>query len=156
MGWEYRAVEWTWHDADYDEVFLGHRTKLIAEGWQEHIRAHWRPSLTGGACIMRRPKDEPKEEPVYEYVAVLDEDEANGQWDALKKRGWAQVRCVRLAGRLGHIHLMRRIDPTVATVEVESKDEPRLLTAGELRKVFRACQDAKPHSIFCMCHQCGQ
>ena len=61
MGWKYRAVEWRSHDPDYDEVFMSHRAKLIAEGWEEHLRASWRPSLTGGALIMRRPKDEPEE-----------------------------------------------------------------------------------------------
>lgn len=89
MGWEYRAVEWTSHDPDYDKVFLGHRTKLIAEGWEEHLRASWRPSLTGGACIMRRPKDEPPRFHRDRHGELVREDEPpKDEEPGLAERHW--------------------------------------------------------------------
>ena len=139
MEYEYVALTWGTQDRTTDAVFMTGYHRLCAADWEVSLDAPFEWGQTGGACIMRRPKDEPQEklEPIYEYVAVLDEDAAKGQWDALKKGGWAQVRCVRLASRLGHIHLMRRIDPTVATAEVESKDKPRMWTKAKLEKVFR-------------------
>lgn len=142
MDWEYVALQYGGEKGTSSEnaLFDMWYNKLFDEGWREFVRAPWRLVMLqgkGGVCIMRRPKGKPelKLEPVYEYVAVLNEDEAKGQWDALKERGWMQARCVRLSGRRGHIHLMRRIDPTVVIAEVESKDEPRLWTETEIQEI---------------------
>jgi len=60
MGWEYVALCWY---GDAAEIIAAHlkaegRDQLISEGWEECLRARWRGSPTGGACIMRRLKAE--------------------------------------------------------------------------------------------------
>ena len=160
MGWEYRAVEWTSHDPDYDEVFLGRRTKLIAEGWQEHIRAHWRPSLTGGACIMRRPKDEPQEretpDKLYNKYCVTKEDgspvDPDAQYFVLRLD---TDECARQAAAKYALcceskgiqrGLSRDLHQLVSRLgraaDERPKDEPRMLTASEIGEMIRGATQA--------------
>ena len=58
--WEYRALVWdTYYPRDGPD-YEPARTQLIADGWREFVRAPRQAGIMGGACIMRRPKDEPR------------------------------------------------------------------------------------------------
>ena len=57
--YEYVALSWrtlAWCD---DKRFVPSYAQLREEGWEEYIRAYFHNDI-GGACIMRRPKDEPR------------------------------------------------------------------------------------------------
>lgn len=60
MSWEYVAIFWK-DPVLEDAQYLADRARLLREGWEEHIRAPAEPvwDIKGGACIMRRLKDEP-------------------------------------------------------------------------------------------------
>lgn len=59
--YEYVALRWTVDHLGGAPHCHGDRVRLLSEGWEEYCRASWEPKglgVVGGACIMRRPKDE--------------------------------------------------------------------------------------------------
>lgn len=65
MPLEYVALSWRTANAANDEEFEREKARLMSEGWSVDRCAPWSQEampkrLTGGACIMRRPKDEPR------------------------------------------------------------------------------------------------
>ena len=63
--YEYVAVSWRTANAANDDEFVREKVSLLAKGWIIERCAPWSREdmprkLTGGACIMRRPKDEPR------------------------------------------------------------------------------------------------
>lgn len=60
MDYEYVALTWRTEEWIDDAQYVSDRGKLLRQGWQVHILAPWGAhKAIGGACIMRRPKDEP-------------------------------------------------------------------------------------------------
>lgn len=76
MHFEYVAVSWRTANAANDDEFVREKASLLAKGWIIERCAPWSREnmprrLTGGACIMRRPKDEPRmwtEGEIYEIA----------------------------------------------------------------------------------------
>lgn len=65
MDYEYVAVSWRTANAANDDEFVRGKAQLLAQGWKVVRCAPWSRELmprllTGGACIMRKPKDEPR------------------------------------------------------------------------------------------------
>ena len=59
MEYEYVALTWSTRGSEVAEEFCTDRRRLIANGWEEIAQGPFLPKRNGGACIMRRPKDEP-------------------------------------------------------------------------------------------------
>jgi len=67
VDYEYMALSWRTANVALDDEFVRERAALLAKGWEVERCAPWSREnmprrLTGGACIMRRPKVE-KDEP---------------------------------------------------------------------------------------------
>ena len=60
MEYEYVALYWKGCNPEMDLVFCANRAERVHQGWREYARAPWGVQAAGGACIMRRPKDEPR------------------------------------------------------------------------------------------------
>lgn len=63
MDFDYVALKWTVDHLGGAPHCYGDRIRLLNQGWEEVCRAPWEPKglgITGGACIMRSPKDEPR------------------------------------------------------------------------------------------------
>ena len=65
MEYEYVALTWRTAHANNDDDFRGEKARLYEKGWELERCAPWSQEgmprrLAGGACIMRRPKDEPR------------------------------------------------------------------------------------------------
>ena len=63
--YEYVALCWFGDTQESIDANLKERMQQLAgEGWKEYIRASWiaqhESGVPGGACIMRRPKEEPR------------------------------------------------------------------------------------------------
>jgi len=63
MEYEYVALTWRALDAEMDRFFQDDKCSYLGAGWKEYVRAPFPPRHFGGACIMRRPKQEPQDEP---------------------------------------------------------------------------------------------
>ena len=57
--YEYVALKCSTSVWSHDRGFASAYCRLREQGWEEHLRAHFE-KYDGGACIMRRPKDEPR------------------------------------------------------------------------------------------------
>ena len=124
--YEYVALTWTTDpNAADDGRFMASMSRLVGQGWREYVRALFMGGY-GGACIMRRPKDEPQEGDVeYEYMALSSEDGAyTGQCRAavrnkeLADKGWKNWRVIPwYESGIVAICVVRR--------ELRCKDEPR-------------------------------
>ena len=60
--YEYVALKCSTAVWSLDRGFASAYCRLREEGWEEYIRAYFHNDI-GGTCIMRRPKDEPQDEP---------------------------------------------------------------------------------------------
>jgi len=58
MEYEYVALTWRALDAEADRFFQDDKCGYIGAGWKEYIRAPFPPPHFGGACILRRAKEE--------------------------------------------------------------------------------------------------
>ena len=93
MDYEYVAVKWitmAWCD---DRGFVSAYARLREHGWEEHSRAQFE-KYVGGACIMRRPKDDmrrPKDDPRLWTERDIQELIYVAQWKArAEKEKYAQ------------------------------------------------------------------
>jgi len=59
MEYEYVALTWQTHDRRADDCFMSDYHRLCDAGWEVSLDASFEPQRVGGACIMRRLKDEP-------------------------------------------------------------------------------------------------
>ena len=97
MEYYYVALLWHANSAAEDKRYVENYEQLCDVGWEVVCQASVYPNYTGGACIMRRPKDEPRMwteeelhkqfdfwyEKLYEgrtkvFVSHLDKEETNG------------------------------------------------------------------------------
>ena len=109
MDWEYMALSWGTEDARQDVGFMERRLMLLAQGWEEYCRAIWSGINHGGACIMRRPKDEPRK-----WTKKEIEEIAKGtQGSVLNERAMQADLCGRLERR--NAELQAAIDEVVDT-----------------------------------------
>lgn len=60
MEYEYVALTWGTYNSEVDEEYVKAYDRLTGEGWETVQWATFELSHKGGACIMRRPKDEPR------------------------------------------------------------------------------------------------
>jgi hypothetical protein len=73
MDYEYVALGWFGdHPENKHEYLKNNIFELVAQGWEEYIRAPWKGQVDGGACIMRRPKDEPRKWTKADIKAMYD------------------------------------------------------------------------------------
>ncbi len=76
MDYEYVALQYGGEKGTSSEnaLFEMWYNKLCDEGWSEVVRAPWRLAILqgkGGACIMRRPKDQPRKWTEGELVELM-------------------------------------------------------------------------------------
>jgi len=141
MDYEYRALSWrtlAWCD---DKSFVSSYARLQEEGWEEHIRAYFENDI-GGACIMRRSKDEPRlwTEKEIQKIAVMNQrgPRADGGWlgpprpgSALNERVMQADLCGRLERR--NTELQAAIDVVVREAKQDGdRAVPTLLVAQRL------------------------
>ena len=155
MEFEYVAVEWRVGYTGKDEGFATTIAGLLRQGWEEHSRAFWRSDPHGGACIMRRPKDEPQEretpDKLYNKYCVIKEDgnpvDPNAQYFVLRLD---TDECARQAAAKYALcceskgiqrGLSRDLHQLVSRLgraaDERPKDEPRMLTEGEIEGVVK-------------------
>jgi len=124
MKYEYVALTWQTHRSGADPVFGDDMRELLDERWEEVCRASFEPSRTGGACIMRRPKDEPRMWTEKEIRDLMQEVECR--------------RDTRLSGEVNHclVHPSSALVGRVGVhVERESNDPNRLVMTTSGKRV---------------------
>ena len=125
MDYEYVALSWSKEHPENDEPFARRKAKLINKGWQVYVQAVWENTY-GGACIMRRPRDEScnceQHDVAWELQKRLDEIAAQYE---------RRMRAVQEVRR--HAEGVRR------SVDLD-KDEPRLWTERDIQELIYVAQ----------------
>ena len=123
MDYEYLALTWSTNRSELDSLYGDDMRELLDERWEEVCRAPFEPRRIGGACIMRRPKDEPRKREQHGVARDLQErlDEIAAQYDR-RMRAAQEIR--------------RHEDRAKRSMDL-NKDEPRMWTKTELQQLIR-------------------
>ena len=125
MDYEYVALSWSKEHPENDEPFARRKAKRINQGWQVYVQAVWENTY-GGACIMRRPKDEPRKCEQHGVVRELQErlDEIVAQYER----------------RMLAVQEVRRHEDGAKRPVDQDKDEPRLWTERDIQELIYLAQ----------------
>ena len=127
MDYEYVALSWSKEHPENDEPFARRKAKRINQGWQVYVQAVWENTY-GGACIMRRPKDESCKCEQYGVVRELQK-----RLDEIAEQARYEHRMLALQ------ELRRHKDGAKRPVDLD-KDEPRLWTEREIQELIYIAQ----------------
>lgn len=122
MEYEYVALSFGTSIPAQDREHIRQRSALRRQGWEAHLQAPWSQEgmpkhLAGGACIMRRPKDEPRKE----------KESGLADWERLYREyyGVDPPTCLYL------------LPPRLCPIACEGhQDEPRMWTKKEIKDIY--------------------
>jgi len=122
MDYEYVALTWVGQCPEADELFASDMDTALRQGWEALDRGSFGKRRSGGAVIMRRPKDEPRmwteKQRAVEEVRFVQEAKFSAVLPSI-------VTAIRIHGDSGVRIQLDILDTDVCELEVTVRPVPK-------------------------------